>query len=671
MITGRRAFDGPNPASVAGAVLHVAPPPLTTVVSVTPPALERLVAVCLSKSPDDRWSSAHDVLLQLRALSPGEVHLPASPGRSASRERVAWGLAAALGAVAAAVLLVPRPGVPGMAPGGLDVVSILPPEGAVPSYAWEAPQVSPDGRQIAVAATDPSGTNWLYVRGRDSLESRRLPGTEDATLPFWSPDSTQLGFFAAGQLKTVALAGGAPSVLAAAPVPRGGTWNADNVILFSAVPNSPPGLVAATGGEVRLAPAPAEAGFRSFPQWLPDGRHYIYQALDAASRRPDVLRAASIDTTDVNDIVTARGHGVLRSGFLLYRRDSALVAQPFDVATRQLTGTPSIVADQVGLNAITYQSLFSASTDAIAFLPSPHASQLFWLDRQGRVLDTLTPPGDYNTVCLTADGRRAVFDRADASTGAVDLWQLDIDTHQSSRLTFDAAVDFHPVCSPSGPSSQDVIFASLRAGPPSLFRLPIGAPGSEKAVLTTPPAAKIPSEWTRDGRWIVFSVLNAKTSWDIAMWPVEGGEPTPVVATQADEHTGRVSPDGRWIAYAAKEPGGQFEIYAQPFPGGGAKWQVSRGGGKQPYWRADGAELYYLTPDRKLMAVPVGLRQGVLAFGEGRALMETRVAGWETINSVGRQYAVSADGQRFLVSATSGAATPITLMLNWAAKTAR
>jgi serine/threonine protein kinase len=672
MITGRRAFDGPNPASVVGAVLHTTPPSIAAAVPGAPPALERLIAVCLARNADDRWSSAHDVLLQLRAVSlDARPTSDAAAPRGTGREWLAWAVAALLGATTILAIAWPRPGRTTPSAAEPELLSVLPPPVAATSHSWEAPQISPDGRLIAFVASDASGSVKLYVRSRADLSARTLTGTEDATLPFWSPDSSMLGFFAGAQLKTVALAGGAPRTIAPAPVPRGGAWGADGRILFSALPNNPPMIVPAAGGEAQPVPVSGpERGFRSFPQLLRDGRHYLYQALDPIQGGPMGLRVASLDTTDVKDIVKTRANGLYVGGWILYLREAALVAQRFDVATLQVEGTPIVMAEDVGFNGITYQGLYSVSEDAIAYLGPMRGAQLAWFDRQGRSLGAATAPGDFSTLCLTSDAKHAVFEQTDPLTGGVDLWLLDLGTRQTSRLTFDAAVDFFPVCGPPGPSSGDVIFSSLRSGPPSLFRLPIGAPGSEKPALLSY-VAKLPSDWTRDGRSIVFSILNPKTSWDIAVWPVAGGEPRPIVATAADELNGHVSPDGRWLAYTADEGGGLYEIYVQPFPAGGAKWQVSRGGGNQPGWRGDGGELYYVSRDRKLMAVPVKAGPSDLAFGEARALMEARVTGRDGSSNTSVQYAATADGERFLVSTAASEAMPITLMLNWTAKVRR
>ena len=677
MVTRRRAFNGSSQASLIGAILHTSPPPITQVMPGAPPALERLVAVCLSKDPEDRWSTAHDVLLHLKEIAEAPPSAPAQAVGSGAevaqtfrpavvavraRERLAWSAAAVamLAAIVIGAVMLMGRAARNQVDAVLDVLSVLPPEQTTLDRG-ETPQISPDGRLLAFVATDRAGRNGLYVRSRDSLVARPLPDTDGASMPFWSPDGRQLGFFAQGQLKTIAISGGSPHAIAAAPVPRGGAWSRDNVILFLGVPNLPLNRVPAAGGEAVPAHLPSSPEFRMFPAFLPDGRHYLYLA-PTLDKNSVAVKVASLDSADTKELVQATGSAVYAPGHLLFRRDAALVAQPFDARTLQLSGSPVPIVQDAGFNALTYQGLFSVSDNGVlAYQRSTPGSQLVWFDRQGKRLSTATPAADYNTVCLTSDDKRIVYDMADPVSGSIDLWALDVDGDRPSRLTFNPAVDFYPVCSPAG---QDVVFGSLREGPPNLFRLMISTPGSEKAVLRSP-APKIPTDWSRDGRLLVYNVVNPKTNWDIEVVPFSGGRPQIVAGTSADERNGRLSPDGRWIVYTSNESG-SFEVYVQPFPITGAKWQVSKGGGQQPQWRRDGRELFYIAPDKKLVGVEV--RAGSdFATGEARALVDTRIAAWERSNQQGCQYAVTADGQRFLVNNATDSILPITLMLNWTA----
>jgi Tol biopolymer transport system component len=660
MVTGKRAFNESSQASLIGAILHTSPPPITQVMPGASPALERLVAVCLSKDPENRWSSAHDVLLQLRSISAvAETDSPIAGPRGRRREWLAWGAAAVaiVAALAVAAVMLTGRVTRNTADAALDVLSVLPPEQTTLDRG-EAPQISPDGRRVVFVATDRVGRSGLYVRSRESVAARALPDTDNATMPFWSPDSRQLGFFAQGQLKTIAIAGGSPHAIAAAALPRGGAWSRDGLILFMNVPNLPLSRVPAAGGAAVPVPMPPVHEFRMFPAFLPDGRHYLYLAPRTHNASGFGIGVASLDSTETKELTRSASSVVYAPGYLLFRRDAALVAQPFDARTLQLSGSPVPIVEEAGFNAQTYLGLFSASDNGvIAYQRPTPGSQLVWFDRQGKRLGAAAPPADYNSVCLSGDERRIVYDLADPVSGSIDLWALDVGGGGPSRLTFSPAVDFYPVCSPSG---QDVVFASLRDGSPNLYRLLTTSPGTEKALLNSP-VAKIPSDWSRDGRLLVFTALNPKTSADIEAVPLAGGPPQTIAATVADESQGRLSPDARWIAYQSNESG-TFEVYVQPFPTTGAKWQVSKSGGQQPQWRRDGRELFYIAPDKKLTAVAVQTGSS-FSLGETRGLIDTRISSWERVGY--GQYAVTADGQRFLINTAADTTLPVTLVLNW------
>ncbi len=668
MVTGRRAFDGQSQAALMSDILKTTPAPLTQILAGTPSALDRLITVCLAKSPDDRWSTAHDVLLQLRSIQEDSRLGPASadvvlPRRR--RDRLAWTVAA-VAIVAATVLAVlffssraPSP------ERGLDLLSVLPAQQTTLAYG-EAPQISPDGEQVAFVASDTLGRSRLYVRKRDALEARALAETDEAALPFWAPDSRTLGFFAQGQLRTIAIAGGSPRVIASAPVPRGGTWNRDNVILFSGQPQTPPLTVPAAGGQATPVPVTeGVVGFRMFPWFLPDGRHYLY--LHQRPGRERVIVVASLDSEETKELGLSPWPAVYATGHLLMRREAAVVAQPFDPRTLELSGAPIPVAENVGFNAFTYQALFSVSDNGVlVYQASKPSSELVWFDRQGKRLGTAVAAGDYNSLCLTPDEKRVVYDRSDAVSGNVDLWAVDVAGADPTRLTFDPLVDMFPVCSPVG---HEVMFATLREGAPNLFRQLIAAPGSEKAVMRSL-LPKLPLDWSRDRRLLVYAILNPKTNFDIMVVPVSGGESVALAATTADERNARISPDGRFIAYVSNENAGSFDVWVQPFPTTGVRWQVSKNGGYQPLWRRDGRELYYIAPDKKLVAVEVRVEASGFATGVSRALMDTRITGWGGVNS-GSQYAVTADGERFLISTATEGVLPITLAVNWMAALSR
>jgi Tol biopolymer transport system component len=663
MATGRRAFDGSSTASLIGAILHTTPPPLGSVAADVPPGLDRVIAVCLAKNPDDRWSSASDVLLQLKSLGQSAETKTAPAPRT--RERWAWAAAATATVAAlsiAALALTGRLGAPAASAARFEVLSLLPPIGVRLDYG-EAPQISPDGRHIAFVATDRDGRVWLYLRSRDKEDARPLPDSADATMPFWSPDSRRIGFFSRGQLKTVSVQGGQPQALALTPVPRGGTWSRDGVILYVPVPSAPIMRIAASGGTP--SPLPGKGGGRlgSFPFFLPDGRHFLYTVPDPRTRSR-ALWVASTESEEATELVRTAASAVYADpGYLLFRRETALVAQRFDPVTRALSGTPVTIQDNIGFNPISYQVLLSASPDGVLLsLPATRGSQLVWFDRQGRRIGMAAPPGHYSALCLTSDDSRIVYDMADPETANIDLWSLETRPGATpARLTYDRAVDFYPVCSADG---REVLFGTLRAVPPNILRLLLSAPGNETMAVQSP-APKVPTDWSSDGRTIVYSELGRTTSWDIKLATIGGGEPVVFAGTEADERNARLSPDGKWMAYVSFESS-RPEVFVQPVPPTGAKWQVSKDGGQQPQWQKDGRQLYYLAADRKIVAVDVVTAGGAFATGAAQTLVDARVTGGERTNQ-GCQYAVSKDGARFLVSTEIDDVIPATVMLQWTA----
>lgn len=662
MVTGQRAFAGSSQASLIAAIMHANPPPMATLVPGTPRALDRIISVCLAKDPRSRWSSAHDVLVQLEGLADSDVPERATthaPGRS--HERIAWTAAAlaVLTAIGIGALFLSQRTEP--ADAGIDRLAVVPAQDTT-LVRGEAPRISPNGRHVVFAATDRTGTRGLYVRSFDSATARFLTGTENGAQPFWSPDNRMFGFFAEGQLKTIAIAGGSPTVIARATLPRGAAWSRDNLILFSPRPNVPLAYVPAGGGELKSVPAATLAGIPGFPAFLPDGRHYLFTELDADTRLARFLTLGSLDSPETRRVAETTSSGVYASGHLLFRRNTTLMAQPFDPETLQVSGTPIAIAENVGFNPVTFQALFSASdTGAIAYRDALPGAELVWFDRSGARLSNAAPAAEYNTLCMTPGGNRIVYELADPATGSIDIWTLDLTTSVTTQLTFAGPVEFHPVCSPNG---KDMAFARLAPALPNLFRQNILAPGQATLLLQTP-FAKIPTDWSDDGGLLIYTVLTRANGWDIEALPLAGGQPRVLVSTPADDRSGTLSPDGRWLAYLSNE-NGRFEVYVQPMPPTGTKWLVSRGGGQQPQWSGNGSQLYYIAPDRKLMVMDVRTDGAALAPAAATALMNTRITEWE-VPANGASYAVAPDGKRILISTSTDVGRPISLLLNWTA----
>jgi eukaryotic-like serine/threonine-protein kinase len=679
MVTGRKAFEGTSHASLISSIMSSQPPPVSMLQTLSPIALDQLVTRCLAKNPDDRWQSARDLKLQLAwiaELAPASGAMSHAPAKR-SRERIAWATAGvALVALAGAIAMLATRGLPA-AQVQASQFAILPPEKASFSPDSTAQAISPDGRQLVFAASGADGASQLWVRPFDALSARPLPGTYDGTLPFWSPDSRSIGFFARGKLKRIDAAGGAAQTLADASVPFGGTWNRDGVIVFAPNVGSPILRLPAGGG----APTPVTTfdqsrhdAVHSAPFFLPDGRHFMFAATSSPNNGSTFV--GSLDSTDVKLVL----RGVIAAqysppGYLVFVRESTLMAQPFD-ATRIATSGDAVPISGVG-DGITspdgkltkrnpagvrpFGAGFGVSeTGSLVYRSSIGAqTQLVWVDRAGQSAGVAAPPGLYSNVALSADGQRLAYDRN--VPAGWDVWILDLQRRITSRFTFKPQINNVPVWSPDG---RMVAFATTQNGGLDIYQRPSNASGPDEPLLKLNATPIVyPSDWSSDGRFLTYYRTNAKTGLDVWVLPLSGDRtPTPFLAAEFNESQAQFSPDGKWMAYVSDESGGP-QIYVQSFPMLSGKFQISSDGGTQPRWRRDGKELFYLAPDRKMMAVTV--RTGAtFEAGTPQTLFETTL----DVAFLGPNYAVAADGQRFLLNTpVESASAPMTIVLNWPA----
>jgi eukaryotic-like serine/threonine-protein kinase len=673
MVTGRKAFQGTSSASVVAAIMS-SEPPSADLEQRAPAALQHLMKTCLIKSPEKRRQSAHDVALDLEWIAAGQGDPRAkAPVRSTWK----WIAAAAIvvGIVGAALALTTRqPAAPAMR------VSVLPPEKA--SYE-SFPGLSPDGRRVAFCARGPSGERILWIRSLDSATATPIGGSEGATDPFWSPDGRDLGFFAQGKLKRVSAETGsavaAVRTLADTPDPRGGTWSPDGTIVFAQKIEDGLYRVPAAGGEVTpvttLDRGKLETSHR-WPQFLADGRHLLYFARSSMHEHQGIYVGTPgskdwklILRTPFNAIAVALPAQALRGrlfgadrGHLLFMREQTLLAQQFDLDRLELRGEPVPVAESVG--ATMNRVKVSAAAAHLVHLTNMDETRPFsWFDRAGKILGQSMAVGDNPS--LSPDGKQIAFNRVDPQGGGGDIWIEDVSRRVLTRLTTDRSYDWIPVWSPDG---SRIAFASNRDVSMDLY---------EKAVRTSEPERQIlksgkhkrPSDWSRDGQFLLFQQEEPGRGWDVWALPMTGNrKPFPVVQSDFNETSAVLSPNGKWLAYASDEAG-SWQVYVQAFSADAglatpARWRISADGGIQPRWRADGNELVYVTQDGRIVGVAVSTGKAFEA-GATTPLFDSDAR----FEFDGNDYDVTPDGKRLVMAraAEGGNPTPLTLILNWPA----
>ena len=672
MLAGQRAFDRQSLPETMSAIANDEPRDLSELNPKVTPQLEKIVRRCLEKKPERRFQTASDLGFALESLTmPSGARLEtatavAAVTESAPVSTARWFGNARLWMAVAAVLLL---GLLLSLPFAVKYLRQSPPAAPVsfiaaigaPEKATTilTPELSPDGRHLFFAATV-EGRRSIWLRPLGSLTAQPLPGTEDVLgVPFWSPDSRSIVFAAGGQLRKLDLAGGAPQTLCKLEdVSEAvfGTWNRDGVILFSTL-GGRTGIyrVPATGGEPVLVLRSDETARYRFPIFLPDGRHFLVQKRSLPSEVEEI-HLVVLDSQETTNLLAADSQARYANGHLFLTRAGVLLAAPFNTDSLKLTGEPFVVADQVDRYGFSVSENGSLVYDPNILTDN---RQLTWLDRAGKPLGTVGPPGDYSRPQLSPDGKRVAVARQDPQTQNRDIYVIDLARGVSSRLTFYPGDDLGPIWSPDG---SRIAWRSGRDGAFQVYQKLASGVGPEE-VLVKDNVRQHFTGWSADGRFLLYGRDDPKTRWDILLVPTEGDrQPVPFLQTPFAEGPGSFSPNGRWIAYQSDDQG-RFEVYVQPFPATGDKWQISTNGGQFPVWRSDGKELYYVSPDQKLMAVEVK-PGGSFEATSPRVLFDlapVRASG-------GDGYAVTAAGDRFLfVTAREEAASlQFTVVTNWA-----
>jgi eukaryotic-like serine/threonine-protein kinase len=686
MLTGRKAFAQGETVSDTLAGILARDPDWQALPANTPARVRAVLERCLRKDATKRLQDIGNARIEIEEVlgeSEASTVAAAAPAPAGSSRRREMLLAAA---AVSTFLTTTVLGVRLYVAPGADVpvhhFEAVVPRGAAPDSGLV---LSPDGLKVAYVTTQPA---QIWVRSLDAAAAEQIPSSEGVASPniFWSPDSQDIGFFAEGKLKRVAATGGPAQVLATIPggASYSGTWSASGVILFASdtSPGGPLLQVASGGGEAtpatELDKSHKETSHR-FPFFLPDGRHYLFLGTggDVRDRTAYVGDLNSKDRRRLPGIAAQAKYSP--SGHLLFIRDGALMAQMFDVKRLELSGAPTPIADPFAPPAALSYPFSVSATGTLAYRTNAvtaiggtvGTTMLVWHDSKGIRQAAAAIEAVFQGPELSPDAKFVAFGRAG------DVWVVDIEHARTDRLTSHPADDENPRWSPDG---KRIAFDSARDGPSNIYERAVNAVGDDKLLLKTE-TAKTLSDWTRDGKYLVYTADN-----DIWALPLSG-EPKPIQVTKTAfiEMTPRVSPNGRWIAYASNEPG-EFRVYVQSFPEPGYKQVVSTGGGVNPRWSHDGKELFYYTGalypftggGGTIMAVGINDSGASPVIGDPASRVPRGIAGTTV-------FSTAADGRFLLQTIAAGASTiglgsrpvgtnreypVITVILNWAAAAA-
>jgi Tol biopolymer transport system component len=656
MISGKKAFEGKTAQLLIAAIVSLDLDPPSTFEPAAPPALDHLAERCSAKSPEDRWQTAHSVLVQLQwILEGGSGAAAAAAAQRRKRERrlrILLGVAAiVIAAIGGPAFLYLRG-----ATTSDELRFRVPVVGINPEYM----AVSPDGKNMAlVVSPDNSGGSSLYVRPVGGLSYRLLAGTTEAVQPFWSPDSRFIAFVSGGKLKAVEMTGGAPKDICGAADFAGGTWGSRGTILFG----SSKGLfqVSAEGGNAEpLTTLDKQESGHFWPHFLPDGQHYLYLAWGASVQNRGVYVGA-LGSKDRTKLMSAESNvAYAEPGYLFFHREGTIFAQPFDASSLKLKAQPIHVADQLRFSGANGRGSFDVSRAAedgalIYFQGAAAATgrggtvgrQWAWRTRTGQQTELAGEQGQYGDMDLSPDQKFIAVTRQEIGAANADIWVIDWQRGTSTQVTRDSGDNINPVWSPDG---KRVAYTSYRKGNADVYLKNADGVGEETPLLATSTNEAV-EDWSKDGRFLIY--LAGDDFQDIYALPMRDGkpdgQPIAVVKGHFRKDEPQLSYDGKWLAYASDKSGGTFQVYVTSFPAGDQEIQISTEGGGQPRWRADGKELFYRNSDSTVMLADIKAGAKIEAMSP-RLLFVTNQANTNAaINPVRHQWSVAPDGQRFLV----------------------
>jgi len=684
LIAGQPPFKAAHESALMYEIVNVTPPPMGSIKEGIDPELDRIVLGCLEKEPGDRTQAAKQVSVDLKRFRRESgrqnvsritaVHnvsgirqpsgtaeaAPAAAGPKGSI--LPWIVAGVAIVLAVAAMFMYYRASNVETP--LYTASIEPPGGTEYMLIDGGHMaLSPDGTKLAFAALDTSGKTMLWVRSLDSEPPRKLDDTEGAEYPFWSPDSRFIGFFVPGKMKKVLATGGPPFVVCDAPNGRGASWNNEDVIIFSPkFDRTGISRVSASGGPVSVilkVDSTKNMSNARWPQFLPDGKHFIYttQASKRTSEFSGQVYVASVDGSVDKLLMDLSTNVEYREGKLLYARQEALVEQNFDTGSLEFTGDPVPIVNKIGYAPNRSKGVFSSSLNGVLIYltVANQGRSLSWVDTRQNILIPASDVVIDNSAYLSADDSRVFYDSYDLVAKNFDIWTLDIARGLKSRLTFDPADDSNPVPSPDG---TRFVYTSWKEGINIYIK---NTSGTDKpAILQKSIVSAQPSDWSSDGKYILFQDVELTADWDLWYLPMNGdGVRQPFIKTEFSEQDAVFSPDGRWVAYASDESS-RSEIYVRPFPSGEGKWQVSNAGGRNPVWGKDGKSIYY-NSDQGIIKTSVSAAPGSFSVGDSKLVFRNPAQAGLRLHGITR------DGGKLLVShlPTNQSTVSLTLVTDW------